>query len=126
MIVLAVLWSGIRRLEFGSLASTALSMLELLGIGLSVVGLGWVGLRLFGGTNVVALLIWCVGLASRKQAKLTYASTLSGESTEAMHELAERLCSRTELRNYGPIAIADLIVLLANRIALPSRSSRWP
>jgi hypothetical protein len=115
VVVLAVLWSGIRQLEFGSLASTAMSVLELFGIVLSVAGLGWLGLGVFGCTNVVAILIWCVILASRKQTRLTYASTLSGEPREAIYELAERLRKRQELRNYGPIAIADLIVLLADR-----------
>jgi hypothetical protein len=99
--VLAVLWSGIRHLEFGSLASTAMSVLELLGIVLSVVGLGWLGLGVFVGANSVAILIWCVILASRKQTRLTYASTLSGEPTEQMYELAGRLRNHHELRSYG-------------------------
>jgi hypothetical protein len=59
----------------------------------------WVGLGVFVGTNVIAMLIWSVVLASRKQTKLTYASTLSGESREAMYDLAGRLRSRRELRN---------------------------
>lgn len=113
--VLAALWSGIRRFEFGSIANTAMSVTELLGIGLSVGELGWLGLGLFVVTNVLAMLIWSVVLASRKQTKLTYASTLSGDSQQAMSDLAERMGSRSELRNYGPIAIADLIVLLADR-----------
>jgi hypothetical protein len=112
---LAVLWAGIRRFEFGSFTRTVLSMLELLGIAVSVISLGWVGLGLFVGANVIAILVWSVVLASRQQTKLTYASTLCGESRDAMYALARRLRSRHELRNYGPIAIADLIVRLADR-----------
>lgn len=115
VVVLALLWSGIRKLEFGSLASTSMSVLELLGIGLSVIGLGWLGLGLFASANGVAILSWCVILASRQQTKLTYAATLSGEPRETMYDLARRLRRRQELRSYGPLAIADLIVLLADR-----------
>jgi hypothetical protein len=112
---LAVLWAGVRRLEFGSFTRTVLFMLELLGIAVSVINLGWVGLGLFVGANVIAVLVWSVVLASRQQTKLTYASTLCGESRDAMYALARRLRSRQELRNYRPIAIADLIVRLADR-----------
>ena len=65
LIVLTVLWSGIRRLEFGSLAGTAMSVMELLGIALSVLELGWLGLAIFVSANVTAMLIWSVVLASR-------------------------------------------------------------
>ena len=121
VIVLAVLWCGIRRLEFGSHASTAMSVMELLGIGLSVIELGWAGLGIFVGANVIAMLIWSVVLASRKQSRLTYASTLSGESRDAMYNLVARLRSQKELRNYEPITVADLIVLLADRNRTPEQ-----
>ena len=112
---LTLLWGGIRRLEFGSLGGTVLSILEFLGIAVSVVSLGWAGLGMFVGANLIAILVWSVVLASRQQTKLTYASTLCGESRDSLYGLARRLRSRRELGNYGPIVIADLIVRLADR-----------
>jgi hypothetical protein len=115
-ILLAVLWSGIRRLgmKFGSRAGAALSVMELLGVALAVFVLGWGGLGAFVGANVIAVMICTVVLASRQQAKLAYASTLCGVPRKAMYRLAARLRRKEELRNYTQIAIADLIVLLAN------------
>jgi hypothetical protein len=112
---LAVLWGGVRRFEFGSFTGTVMSIIELLGIAVSVVSLRWVGLVMFIGANVIAIATWSVILAVRQQTKLTYASTLCGETPGAMYGLAGRLRDRRELRNYGPIAIADLIVQLAGR-----------
>jgi hypothetical protein len=54
---LALLWSGRRRLEFGSLAATVLTFLELLGLGIAVVSLGWWGIAILGVVNIVAVLV---------------------------------------------------------------------
>jgi len=115
VVVLTVMWSGIRRLEFGSLATTAMSIMELLAVGLAIVGLGWRGLGIFIGSNIVAMLVWSVVLAARRQTKLVHASILARESKDTMYALADRLRNREEMRSYGPIAIADLLGMLADR-----------
>ena len=115
VVVLIVLWSGIRRLEFGSLAATVMSVTELLAVALAIVGLGWWGLGIFIGSNIVAVLVWSVVLAARRQTKLVHASILAREPKDKMYALAERLRRRDEMRSYSPIAVADLLVLLADR-----------
>jgi hypothetical protein len=99
---LALLWSGRRRLEFGSLAATVLTFLELLGLGIAVVSLGWWGIAILGVVNIVAVLVWSVVLAARVESKLVYAAIQADEPSEAMKALAGRLGKRAEMKAIGP------------------------
>jgi hypothetical protein len=112
---LALLWTGVRGLEFRSLASTVFSLTEVLGLVLAVVSLGWWGLAAVAVVNVVAVLIWCVVLAARVESKLVYAGIQADESKEAMQALAARLQLRKELKVLGPVERAELIRLLSER-----------
>jgi hypothetical protein len=116
---LALLWSGRRRLEFGSLPATVLTFLELLGLGLAVVSLGWWGVAAVGVVNIVAGLVWSVILAARVESRLVYAAIQAGESRETMKALAARLAQRKELKVLGPVERADLVQLLADRARTP-------
>jgi hypothetical protein len=73
---LVSLWAGFRHLKFSSFTATLLSIVELVGVVIAVVALGWVGLVLLVAINVVAALIWSVVLA-RSEGKL--AGGWSGE-----------------------------------------------
>jgi hypothetical protein len=116
---LALLWTGRRRLGFGSLTATVLTFLELLGLGLAVASLGWWGFVILGIVNVIAGLVWSVILAARVESKLTYAAIQAGVPTEAMKELAKHLGKRSQLKVLGPQQQAELIRLLAERNRSP-------
>ncbi|MCW3025659.1 MAG: hypothetical protein JWM29_1091 [Solirubrobacterales bacterium] len=120
IVSLVLLWSRTRRLEFSSLAATVLTLLELFGVGLAVVSLGWSGLVALGVVNLLALLVWSVILAARVESKLVYAATRVGESSTTMKALAKRLGKRRELRTLGPTDRAELISLLADRARNPA------
>lgn len=115
IVSLALLWSGRKRVEFSSFLTTVLSVLELLGLGIAVVSLGWWGLVVLGAVNVLAVLIWSVVLASRVETKLVYAGIQVGESKETMKALAKRLAGQEGLQAIGPEQRAELISLLADR-----------
>jgi ABC-type transporter Mla MlaB component len=112
---LVLLLSGRRRLEFGSFPATALTFLELLGLGLAVVSLGWWGLGALGIVNFIAALVWSVVLAAKVESKLVYAAIQAGVSKGDMKELAKRLGRAKELKIMGPLERAELIRLLADR-----------
>jgi hypothetical protein len=115
VVALALLWTRVRHLEFGSFLATVLSLLELLALGIAVYSLGWSGLAVLGVVNVIAVLVWSVVLASRVEAKLVYASIQTGESKDAMTKLAARLAKQKELKVLGPVERAELVRLLADR-----------
>ena len=112
---LALLWSGWKRVEFSSLLTTVLSILELLGLGIAVFSLGWWGVVVLASVNVLAVLIWSVVLASRVETKLVYAGIQANESKETVKGLAQRLARQNELKVLGPVQRAELIRVLADR-----------
>ncbi len=116
---LALLLSGRRRLEFGSFPATALTFLELLGLGLAVVSLGWWGLGALGLVNIAAALVWSVVLAAKVEAKLVYAAIQARVSRADVKQLAARLGRTKELKVLGPTERAELIRLLADRNRQP-------
>jgi hypothetical protein len=113
--LLAALWSGRKRLEFNSFATTLLSLLELVSTAALVISLGLWGLAILAAVNVLAILAWSVVLALRVEKKLLPAATEAGESIAAMKRLSKRLNERQDLKTLGPIEKADLIKLLAER-----------
>jgi hypothetical protein len=120
IVSLVLLWSRVRRLEFNSLAASALTALELLGVGLAVVSLGWWGVAALGLVHLLAVLVWSVILAARVESNLVYAATRVGESSQTIKALAKRLGQRRELRALGPTERALLISLLADRARNPA------
>jgi hypothetical protein len=79
-----------------------LTFLELLGLGIAVVSLGWWGIAILGVVNIVAVLVWSVVLAARVESKLVYAAIQADEPSEAMKALAGRLGKRAEMKAIGP------------------------
>ena len=116
---LVLLLSGRRRLEFGSFPATALTFLELLGLALAVVSLGWWGLGAVGIVNIIAVLVWSAVLAAKVESKLVYAAIQAGVSKSDMKQLAARLGHAKELKGLGPVERAELIRLLADRNRKP-------
>ena len=64
---LSLLWSGRQRLEFSSFQATLLSVLEIIGFWVAVVQLGWLGIAILLGANLIAAMVWSVILAAKKQ-----------------------------------------------------------
>jgi hypothetical protein len=112
---LALLWAGRKKLRFGSLVSTTLSVIELLALGILVVSLGWWGLIALAAVNAIAFAVYGIILAARVEERLVYASIQTDEPREAVEALAARLGKRPELANVGPVERAELIKLLSER-----------
>ena len=112
---LGLVWSGRTRLRFGSYAATFLSVLEVLGVLVGVISLGWIGLVLFALSNVAAVLVWSCLLALRVEANLGPAVTETGEPMAEVKELARRLCGVEGLRHVDPVRQSELIRALAER-----------
>jgi hypothetical protein len=112
---LALLWAGRKKLRFGSLVSTTLSVIELLALGIAVVSLGWWGLIALAAVNVIAFAVYGIVLAARVEERLVYASIQTDEPRKAVEALAARLGQRPGLASVGPVERADLIKLLSER-----------
>jgi hypothetical protein len=112
---LAMLWSGREKLGFGSLLNTVRSLLELLGLCLAIVALGWLGFALLAVVNLIAILVWSCVLALRVEERLRYAATETDEPIAELKQLAKRLRGREGLGTIGPVEQAEMIKLLAER-----------
>jgi hypothetical protein len=115
LVNLTLLWSGRERLRFGSLLSTSLSLLALLGTVIAVISLGWLGFALLAVVNLAAILVWSCVLALRVEEKLRFAATETRESIAEMKELAKRLRQVRELKAVQPTEQVEMIKLLAER-----------
>lgn len=78
---LVLLWTGRRRFEFNSFQATLLSILEFASFVISVIALGWLGIAILVGVNIVAMVAWSAILAGKKQALLVDASVQSVDMT---------------------------------------------
>lgn len=112
---LGLLWSRRTPLVFGSYTTTLLSVIELLGVIVGVVSLGWIGLALFAVANLVAVVAWSCILALRVEENLRPSVTETGESMAEMKALAKRIRRAPGLAAIGPVEQSELIRLLAER-----------
>jgi hypothetical protein len=118
---LILLWSGRQHLDFDSFQTTLLSILEIVGIVVSVVGLGWVGVGIFVVANVLAILTWSAILAARKQAVLVGAVVLSTSMTRDEADDLWRWMNRHKAFGVlGAIERAELIRALAGQARTPA------
>ena len=62
---LVLLWTGRRHIEFNTFQATLLSILEFVSLVVSVIALGWLGVGILIGANVVAALVWSGILAAK-------------------------------------------------------------
>jgi hypothetical protein len=116
IVSLSLIWSGRQRLEFSSFQTTLLTILEFFGVVASVVGLGWVGLGIFVALNVIAVLIWSVILAAKKQSILVGATVASAEmSRDDVDELWHWMNRQGAFAVLGPLERAELIRALASQ-----------
>jgi hypothetical protein len=121
IVSLALLWSGRQRLEFSSFQTTLLSILDFLGIAVSVVGLGWIGIGLFVTVSALATLTWAVILAAKKQSVLVGAAVRSTSMDRQDAETLWRWMNGHEAFGVlGAIERAELIRALAGQARTPA------
>jgi hypothetical protein len=86
----------------------------------SVVALGWLGFALTGLASLLGVLGWSVWLAAKKESLLVSAAIQIGSTKQEMQELHSRLYkSHRAFQQLGPIRLADLIRLIAERARRP-------
>jgi hypothetical protein len=112
---LVLLWTGLKHLRFSSLVGAVLSAVELLGLALSMISLGWWGLVALAFSNALAIMVWSVVLAARVERRLVYASLQADVSKHDMKMLFKWLGKQDAVRPIRPVERAELIRLLSER-----------
>jgi hypothetical protein len=122
---LALLWLGRRHLEFGSLAATLLSVLELLSLAVATFALGWLGVGSVVLANAVGVLVWSVIQAIRKQALLTAGAVQGRDLTVGqLEQIYDSMATEGAFATLPPLKRAELIRDLATRARSPEEI--WP
>lgn len=118
---LSLLWSGRQRFAFNSFQATLLSILEVVGFVISAVALGWLGIGILLGVNLIAALVWSVILAAKKQSILTDASVQSADmSVEEAEEIWQWMRKQKAFAVLPPLERGELIRALAEQARSPS------
>ena len=118
---LVLLWTGRQRFKFSSFQATLLSILEIAGLVVSVVAMGWLGIGILLGINVIAALVWSVILAARKQSILVDASVQSVDmSVEEADEIWSWMSKEKAFAVMPPLERGELIRALAAQARSPS------
>lgn len=118
---LILLWTGRRRFEFSSFQTTLLSILEIVGVVVSVVAMGWLGIGILIGVNLVAALTWSGVLAAKKQSIMVNASVQSTDmSVEEAEELWAWMRKQKAFAVMPPLERGELIRALAEQARSPS------
>lgn len=118
---LLLLWAGLHHYKFSSFQTTLLSILEIVGVIVSVVALGWLGIGILLGVNIVAALVWSGILAAKKQSILVDASVQSRDmSAEEADEIWHWMKSQKAFAVIRPLRRGELIGALAAQARSPS------
>jgi hypothetical protein len=121
MLTLILLWAGWQRFEFNSFQKTLLSVFEVAVLIVSVVALGWLGIGILLGVNMIAALVWSVILAAKKQSILVDASVQSSDmSVEEADELWDWMKKQKAFAVMRPLQRGELIRALAEQARSPS------
>lgn len=118
---LTLLWTGRQRFEFNSFQTTLLSILEFASFVISIVALGWLGVGILVGVNLVAALVWSMILAAKKQSILVEAAVQSSEMTaDEANEIWKWMGTETAFAVIRPVERAHLIRALSKQARSPS------
>jgi len=120
VIAFALLWTGVRRMSWATPLHAVLSALDLLALALALMQLGWLGVALFVGVNVVGFMAWGTAGAVYADAELASAAALGGGEKSDMRALSEALQKEQALKVLGPRRRANLIRLLSERARTPA------
>jgi len=116
---LVSVWAGLRGLKFSSFATTLLSIVELAGVVIAVMALGWLGVALLLAINVIAALIWSVVRAAQKESLLAAGAAESGIDVEELESVWEWTSHDKAFATIPPLERARLIKLLCMRARTP-------
>lgn len=117
---LVLLWTRRQRYEFNSFQATLLSILEIVSVFVSMVALGWLGVVILLGINVVAALIWSAILAVKNEAILVDASVQSADmSVEEAGEILDWMKKEKAFAVIPPLQRGELIRALAEQARSP-------
>lgn len=117
----ALYWTGRKRFELSRFGSALISTLDVAVLIVSVILLGWVGLIVVLAASALAVVLWSVYLAAKRQDLLLYAATQSDSSKEEIYALEKRLGKMGgPFRQMGPIERSILIRALAERARSPA------
>jgi hypothetical protein len=118
---LILLWTGLRHYKFNSFQATLLSILEIVGVVVSVVALGWLGIGILLAVNLIAALVWSGILAAKKQSILVDASVQSTNmSVEEADEIWHWMKKQKAFAVIRPLRRGELIGALAGQARSPS------
>jgi hypothetical protein len=118
---LIVLWAGFKKLELDRPWKAILGILDALVLVTSVVALSWLGFVLTGFASLLGVLGWSIWLAAKKESLLASAAIQIGSTKPEMEALHRRLYSSHRVfRQLGPIGLANLIRLIAERARQPN------
>lgn len=120
MVGLILLWTRRQRYEFNSFQATLLSIFEIVGVFVSMVALGWLGVAILLGINIVAALIWSAILAVKNEAILVDASVQSADmSVEEAGEILDWMKKGEAFAVIRPLQRGELIRALAEQARSP-------
>lgn len=121
-LTIVVLVSGVGRIDVASYWRIVLGLLELAMLVIGVVVLGWLGLLIVVAVNLVAIVVWSVRLAMRKESTLTYAALQAKVDTSEMEDLFDELKTQKAFKHLGSIGTANLISFLSQRRRAPDET----
>ena len=118
---LVLLWSWRRGLEVSSFRATLLSVIEVTGFVIAVIALGWLGVAIFVAVSLVALIVWSVVLAIKKQSILVNAAVQGADvSREDAEEIWQWMKGEKSFAAIPPLKRAELIKALATEARKPA------
>lgn len=115
----ALLWTGRKHLRFTSYAATLLSILELAAFLLTAITLGGWGVAVLVLANLIAVLIWSVIHATRKQSLLVEASGQADVEVAELERIWDWMRREKAFSTLSPIVRAELIRDLCVRARTP-------
>jgi hypothetical protein len=117
---LILLWTGRRRLEVSSAWATFLSVIDVAVNVIAVVTLGWLGVTIFIAVSLIALIVWSVVLAIKKQLILVGAAVQGADvSRQDAEDIWQWMGTEKSFAAIPPLKRAELIKALAIKARKP-------
>jgi len=116
LLSLVSIWLGLKKVDVSKYAQIFLAALDAILILVATIQLGWLGLGLVMGANIIAAIIWSIRLAIKKDHLLTSASAQSTVEKKELEGLYDQLPNVHKVfKAIGPIDRARLLFALSRR-----------
>jgi hypothetical protein len=117
---LVLLWTWRKGLEVSSFQATLLSVIEVAGFVISVITLGWLGVAIFVVVSLIALIVWSIVLALKKQSILISAAAQGPDvDRKEAEEIWQWMGAEESFASIPPLKRAELIKALAAKARKP-------